>query len=212
MNYPGTIIHYQQMYTLYAYSQNFLDHQITATRQNSSVLCVLSTYLIILCHPGLHSLVNCLMVAPSDIQRVRRVKLRFRQSVSIQSHNLQMNKLRLKDVTRLEPEATELGLESTSHFYSSSIHNPPVSFPQSQLQKLSSKGIICITSPCCHHRSTNTKIPPATFPPMPLARKALFCSCFLPVWKLTDQKRLLLSVYMEIMVKLPPPDHLGNPH
>lgn len=207
MNYPRIVIHYQQMYTMYAYSRNFLDHQITATKQNSSVLCVLSTYLIILCHPGLYSLVNFLMMAPSDIQRVRRVKLRFRQSVSIQPRNLPMNKLRLKD----EPEATELGLDSNSHFYSSSIHNPPVSFPQSQLQKLSSKGIICIISPCCHHRSTNTKIPPATFLPMPLARKALFCSCFLPVWKLTDQKRLLSSVYMEILVKLPPPDHLGNP-
>lgn len=188
---------------MYAYSQNFLDHQITATRQNSSVLCVLSTYLIILCHPGLHSLVNFLMMAPSDIQRVRRVKLRFRQP-----HNLQMNK---PQFIQGEPEALELGLESNSHFHSSSIHNPPVSFPQSQLQKLSSKGTICIISPCCHHRSTNTKIPPATFLPMPLARKALFCSCFLPVWKLTDQKRLLSSVYMEILVKLPPPDHLGNP-
>lgn len=172
---------------------------MTAASQNSYT----PIYLIILCHSGLYfmyPLVNSLTVAPGDIKGNSKIQI---QRISVQPPNLQMNKLRLKDVTGLEPGAKDRGGSEISHFCRSCTHNLQTPFLSHNLRNYHLKCIICIVCPC-RHLSTDIKIPSATFLPMPFTRKALFCSCSLPICK-----SLVPSAYMEISGRTSSPRPFG---
>ena len=139
-------------------------------------------------------------------ERVKIVKLRFRQRISVQPHNLPMNKLRFKEVTGLKPEAIDRTRSEIFCFCRSSAHNLRILFLSHNLRNYRVKGTIFIISPCCHYLSTNNKISSATFLSTALTRKALFCPCSLPICK-----SFVPSVYMEISVRPSSPRPFGEP-